>query len=97
MITVKLLQDYGFYVHKTRDGYEIQRYTPAGEDWCLFFTKLNDIKKYSEDFDEEEEFTMWVKAKEQGVAGIPSILELWEDQLWKKNLLKEIVMEIKND
>jgi len=91
MITVKKLEKYGFNVHKVEDGYEIQQYTPAGEDWCLFFRKLEEIKTYAEEsFDPEEEFTMWVEAKQNGMKGVPSIPELWKDQLWKQELLQEI-------
>lgn len=90
MITVKKLEKHGFYVHKEKDGYEIQQYTPAGEDWCLFFRKLEEIKNYAENFDPEKEFTMWFNAKQSGIRGVPSIPELWKDQLWKQELLQEI-------
>lgn len=90
MITVKKLEKYGFNVHKVKDGYEIQQYTPEGEDWCLYFRNLQEIKEYAENFDEGEEFAIWVEAKQSGVRGVPDYKELWQDQLWKKELLKEI-------
>lgn len=90
MITVKKLEKYGFNVRKEEDGYELQQYTPAGEDWYLYFRKLEEIKTYAEYFDPEEEFTMWVEAKQNGMKGVPSIPELWKDQLWKQELLQEI-------
>lgn len=89
-ITRQRLEKYGFNVQKVEDGYEIQQYTPAGEDWCLFFRKLEEIKTYAEYFDEGEEFSMWVQAKQDGVRGVPEYSELWQDQLWKKEILKSV-------
>lgn len=86
----KLLEKNGFEVEKTPDGWEIAQYTPAGEDWRLYFDKLVDIVPYADNFDEEEEFNMWVEAKRAGVSGVPSHAELWQDQLWKKNTLNDV-------
>ena len=89
-ITKQRLEKYGFDVSKEENGYSIQQYTPAGEDWWLYFDKLDDIKQYAENFDEGEEFSMWVQAKQNGVRGVPEYSELWQDQLWKKEILKSV-------
>lgn len=86
-----LLEEKGFTVKKYRDEFELQQYTPAGEDWYINLDKLEDIVEYAENFDEEEEFEMWVKAD---VRGKPSVSELWKDQLWKKELLNSIAQEL---
>ena len=39
----------------------------------------------------EEEFEFWVKAD---CAGKPSVAELWQDQLWKQELLNKVADEI---
>lgn len=95
----RILENNGFEVTKERDGYSLQQYTPAGEDWNLYFEKLTDIKSYAEGFDPEEEFEIWVEAKIHGYptmrASIPCYSELWQDQLWKQELLDKIATEIK--
>ena len=90
-ITVKRLEKMGFDVEKDDQGYNLQQYTPAGEDWNLYFNKLQDIKEYAENYDPEDNFNMWIEAKQNGIRGVPNPAELWEDQLWKQNLLKELI------
>lgn len=90
----ELLTDKGFCIEQTKAEYLLQRYTPEGEDWNLSFCELRDIVDYAEKFDPEEEFTMWNNAR-GSVAGVPSIGALWQDQLWKQELLNEIADTIK--
>lgn len=85
-----LLEENGFTVTNLEDGFELQQYTPAGEDWFINLDRLGDIKEFADEFDEEKEFEMWVKAD---VSGKPSVSELWKDQLWKKELLNKIAEE----
>lgn len=66
----------------------MQQETPAGEDWNLSFNKLQDIKDYAENYDPEEDFNIWIEAKQNGV---PGVAELWQDQLWKQNLLSRLI------
>lgn len=89
-----LLEENGFTVKKYADYWNVQQYTPAGEDWNLDFNKLADIKSYAENFDPEEEFTMWIEAKNNGFAGVPNYSELWQDQLWKQEILTNIARSI---
>lgn len=86
-----LLEEKGFTVSQYEGCFEIQQYTPAGEDWLITLEWLSDIKDFADNFDPEEEFEMWVKAN---VSGKPRVSELWEDQLWKKELLDSIVEEL---
>ena len=90
----KILEKNGFNVNVIDGGFEISQYTDAGEDWCMTFNKLEDIVDYAENFDPEEEFTMWIKAKQNGFSGVPSVPELWKDQLWKQELLNKVADEI---
>lgn len=91
----KILENNGFAITKTKDGYELQQYTPAGEDWLIYLSKLKDLKEYAENFDPEDDFEMWIEAKRNGVAGVPEASELWRDQLWKQEKLNKIVGELK--
>ena len=42
----KILEKHGFTVSKDGDCWNIQQYTPEGEDWNLCFSKLEEIKDY---------------------------------------------------
>ena len=90
----KILENNGFKVEKETSGFAISQYTPAGEDWSVYVSKLKDIKEYANNFDPEEEFSMWVEAKNHGFKGVPGIAELWQDQLWKQEILKKCAGEM---
>lgn len=94
---IKILEKNGFSVSKEENiGWEIGQYTPAGEDWCFYVDELSDIKEYSDNFDPEDEFTMWAQARMYNwVRGIPDIPTLWKDQMWKQAILKKVAGKIK--
>lgn len=93
---VKILEDNGFNVNCSDGEYELQQYTPEGEDWYLSFKNLEEITEYAEDFDPDEEFDMWWNARKT-VSGVPqSASVLLKDQLWKQELLLKIKNEIEN-
>ena len=89
----KVLEKNGFNVEKVGGGWIISQFTPAGEDWFIELNRLEKIKEFCENFDPEEEFEMWILARGK-VSGVPSPSKLWEDQMWKKNLLEEILLEL---
>ena len=88
-----LLEDNGFNITEIDGGYELSQYTPKGEDWFITLNELIDIVEYAENFDPEEEFTMWNNAR-GNVAGVPSVGDLWQDQLWKQELLNKVANKI---
>lgn len=89
---IKILESNGFDVTRESDEQQwfIHQYTPAGEDWGFYLENLDDLVDYAENFDPDDEFEMWVEAKKNGTRGVPSYSELFEDQLWKQNILKEV-------
>lgn len=87
---IKVLEKNGFDVTKESGQWFIHQYTPAGEDWGFYLENLDDLVDYAENFDPDDEFEMWVEAKKNGTSGVPSYSELFEDQLWKQNILKEV-------
>ena len=91
----KVLEDNGFTV-KNDDGncWTIQQYTPAGEDWELSFYDLKDIIEYAENYDPEDDFTMWIEARKRDKT-VPGPAELWQDQLWKQETLNKVLEELK--
>lgn len=89
----ELLESHGFNVEKTKDGWDLQQYTPAGEDWNLHFVDKEDMKQYCENYDPEDDFCMWIEARKRDKT-VPGPMELWKDQLWKQELLNQIGSEI---
>ena len=95
---IKILERNGFTVTQSEyyGDWDIRQYTPAGEDWGFAVNELKDIKEYSENFDPEEDFTMWAEARMYNrVRGVPDIPTLWKDQLWKQKQLKKVARLIK--
>lgn len=90
----KVLEDNGFKVEKIGAWWCISQFTPAGEDWCIELNHLNEMKEFCENFDPEEEFTMWCSARGK-VAGVPKPSELWKDQEWKQNVINKVLEGLK--
>lgn len=82
-------QDSGKYV-------EFYQYSPAGEDFsfCVWFDSIKDIpyevRQYYINFDPDEHIEMWIEARKNGVAGIPSIRELVNDADDIDNMLEKL-------
>ena len=93
----KIIEDFGFKVEKDKDGWSIQCYTPAGEDWWLYFNNLKDVKEYAETYDPEGDFETLYEAGRNGFKGVPGPGELWKDQLWKKKTLNKIASKIEKE
>ena len=91
---IKILEDNGFRVNKENNQYLISQYTPAGEDWGFYLEDLHDLPKYAENFDVDENFEMWVEAKQNGVEGVPSYSVLLKDQQWKQQTLRKVAESI---
>lgn len=85
---LRIFEKLGFEVDEDDCGFDIQQYTPEGEDWNLHFDKWEDVLEY--EFDPEEEFTMWVEAKRSGTRGVPCMSDLWKDQLWKQKTIEKL-------
>ena len=90
----RALEKNGFMVQKFDNYWYVSQFTPAGEDWGYEVEKLKDIVDIAEGFDPEEEFETWVEVKRGGIAGVPKIPELWEDQLWKQETLNKVLEAI---
>ena len=72
---------------------EFSQFSPAGEDFS-FTVRIDNAAKeiydYYDDFDVDDHIEMWVKAKENGVAGVPSIRRLVEDAEDISEMLKTL-------
>lgn len=78
----------------TDDGrVELGKYSPAGEDFsiCVEVENLPQaVTEYADDFDTDEHIEMWILARRNGVAGVPSTRELVEDAEAIKKMLREL-------
>lgn len=81
---------------------ELQFYTNAGEDFSFTVSKenfVNDVFRYSEEFDPEEHAEMWVEAKHDRSTNrtdIPHVFTLFEDAKWIQSFLKEIAEKVRD-
>ena len=104
----ELLEKLGWKVEETtftggEKGWEIQRYSPAGEDLSFIVchndnvkAAIKEIEDYVEHFDEDEHIEMWVQARNSGVHGVPSIKELVKDAEEIHRMLDEMSEYISN-
>lgn len=90
----KVLDDNGFTYKWCCNCWEVSQYTPAGEDWIISLSKLNDIKTYAEDYDPQDDFNYLWEAKCYGLKGVPDVPELWKDQLWKQEKLNKVLEDL---
>ncbi len=96
------LEQLDWIVNESESWIELEKYSPAGEDFIFSVSVDNfvdEIKEYAADFDPDEHVTMWVEAKYNGAKNIPSIRELVEDADAIDEMLQELAIamcEIQN-
>lgn len=78
-------------------GWEISQYSPAGEDFSFSIAHNGDfeeaiklIKGYAYNFEEDEHIEMYVKARAEGLGGVPSTRELVEDAKAIQEMLDDL-------
>lgn len=83
----------------TEDGrVELQKYSPAGEDFsiCVDVENFPDaVVECAADFDIDEHIEMWIEAKKNGVGGVPSARVLVHDAEEIDKMLEEIALALK--
>lgn len=92
---VETLNDNGWNVSSyTDDGrVEIQKYSPAGEDFSICVDVQNfpeAVSEYAASFDVDEHVEMWITARREGVSGVPSTRELVKDAEEIDKMLREL-------
>ncbi len=103
----KIIENCGFTIQDedvnfsgNETGWEIQQYTPEGEDWFVDIIVNNDVNKlideissYAENFDVDEEVEPYIEMR--GQRGVPSsISDLIKDAEWKKDQLINLSNEL---
>lgn len=79
---------------------EFSQYSPAGEDFSFTVNAENaakEIYEYYDNFDVDDHIEMWVEAKQNGVAGVPSIRRLVEDAEEISEMLKTLAGAVMSD
>lgn len=79
---------------------EFSQYSPAGEDFSFTVNAENaakEIYEYYDNFDVDDHIEMWVEAKQNGVAGVPSIRRLVEDAEAISEMLKTLAGAVMSD
>lgn len=88
-------------VKEYQDGTaEFSQYSPAGEDFSFTVNTENaaqEIYEYYDNFDVDDHIEMWVEAKQNGVAGVPSIRRLVEDAEAISEMLKTLAGAVMSD
>lgn len=78
----------------TDDGrVELEKYSPAGEDFivCLEVENFPEaVSEYAAGFDIDEHIEMWIEAKKNGTRGVPSARELVHDAEDIDKMLQEL-------
>lgn len=88
---IKSIEGLGWSVKKTENGYYLENYSPCGGDMIIEEPDKEGIISYCENFDLEEEFSVWYGAH-NGEPECPG--DLWQDCLDMEEMyqkLKEVL------
>lgn len=88
---IMAIEELGWSVHKTSNGYCLENYSPEGGDMVIEEQDKEGIINYCDNYDAEEEFEVWYGAH-NGEPLNPG--ELWQDCLDKGEMydkLKEVL------
>ena len=83
----------GWTVRIENGKIEFSQYTPANEDFSFEVSADNiahEVYAYMDGFDVDEHIAMWIRAKENGVSGVPTVSELLEDAQFIQDELKTL-------
>lgn len=90
----EILERLGWSYTDDGDGnIELEKYSPAGEDFIITVDAENfaeSVKEYAAHFNQDEHIEMWICARRSGTSGVPSTRELVEDAAAIDAMLKEL-------
>ena len=84
---IKAIEELGWSVEITKDGYCLENYSPYGGDMVIEETTKEGIIEYCKNYDADDEFNCWYGAK-RGEPSTPS--ELWQDCLDKGEMYEQL-------
>lgn len=84
----------------TDDGrVELEKYSPAGEDFSMCVNVENfpeAVMEYYESFDVDDHIEMWVEARKNGVSGVPPTRTLVADAEAIEDMLEHLAYALAN-
>ena len=94
----RICEKLDWYIHEYKTDVELEKYSPAGEDFFFCVDKkdfINNVIEYAEDFDADEHAEMWVNNRHT-VNGVPqSVRTLIDDADAIKEMLLELAETLK--
>ena len=97
----QICEDLEWAVNEQDDGtVELEKYSPAGEDFIFYVEVENfarEVESYADDFDIDDHIAMWIEAKRNGTAGVPSTRELVHDAEAIQEMLNELAEALTKD
>lgn len=89
----RICENLDWSIHEYEKDVELEKFSPAGEDFFFCVDKknfINNVIEYAEDFDADDHAEMWV-GNRQTVSGVPqSIRTLIDDADAIKKMLLEL-------
>ena len=89
----RICENLDWSIHEYENDVELEKFSPAGEDFFFCVDKknfINNVIEYAEDFDSDEHAEMWVENRHT-VSGVPqSIRTLMDDADAIKKMLLEL-------
>ncbi len=94
----KICENLDWSIHEYENDVELEKYSPAGEDFFFCVDKkdfINNVIEYAEDFDADDHAEMWVENRHT-VSGVPqSVRTLIDDADAIKKMLLELAENLK--
>jgi hypothetical protein len=87
-------------IDRNDGAWEFSQSSPAGEDFSFtaggtdLESVIEDVKDYACHFDIDEHIEMWIGARRNGVAGVPSTRELVADAEAIDKMLQELAIAL---
>lgn len=97
----EICENLGWNINECDDGtVEVSQGSPAGEDFFFAVNIKNfpkEVDEYADGFDPDEHIEMWIEARKNGVAGVPTTRELVHDAEEIQKMLKELAEALMTD
>lgn len=93
---IDICEEYGWRVNETEYEFELQQFSPAGEDFLFCVPKVNPVTEvwdYYISFDPEEHASMWCEARKT-VKGVPGLRVLVEDADKIDRMLEKLAVRL---
>lgn len=84
---IQAIENLDWSLEITGNGYVLENYSPAGGDMIIEASSKEEIIEYCDNYDAEEEFSVWYGAK-KGEPSTPG--ELWQDCLDKGEMYDKL-------